>query len=97
MWYSVKPPNRFFALKSKNKNFSPSIDYFKRTEETSNIKFEIKAYKVTDLNRAIVTLEYALDKGGVMEKTLLGRLEQTLAIAKLNPELPIIVIKLLNK
>lgn len=67
------------------------IERFKRTEETLNIKFETKAYKVTDPNTAIVTLGYALGKGGVMEKPLLGRLEQTLAIAKLNPKLPIIV------
>lgn len=72
----------------KTANF---IERFNRTEDTLNIKFETKAYKVTDPNTVIITLGYALGKGGVMEKPLIGRLEQTLAIAKLNPELPIIV------
>lgn len=67
------------------------IKRFDRTEETMKTKFTTEAFEIDAPNSAIVTLGYALGKNGVMEKPLIGRLEQTLKLAKKNPEIPIIV------
>lgn len=67
------------------------IERFERTDKTMETKFMTEAYKIENPNNVIVTLGYALGKGGVMEKPLIKRLEQTLKLAKLNPEMPIIV------
>lgn len=64
---------------------------FIRTDKVMDTKFEIEAFKEEAPNNVIVTLGYALGKGGVMEKPLLGRLEQTLKMAQANPTTPIIV------
>ncbi len=67
------------------------VERFERTDKVMETKFETKAYKIDSPNNVIVTLGYALGKGGVMEKPLIERLEQTLKLAKLNPNMPIIV------
>lgn len=64
---------------------------FIRTDKVMDTKFETEAFKEEAPNNVIVTLGYALGKGGVMEKPLLGRLEQTLKMAQANPTTPIIV------
>lgn len=67
------------------------VKRFERTDKVMETEFKTEAYKIEAPNNVIVTLGYALGKGGVMEKPLIGRLEQTLKLAKLNPDMPIIV------
>lgn len=67
------------------------VERFERIDKIMETKFETEAYKIENPNSVIVTLGYALGKGGVMEKPLIGRLEQTLKLAQMNPEVPIIV------
>lgn len=64
---------------------------FNRMDDIFNLEMTDKAFKVNDNNHVIVTLGYALNKDGTMAPTLIHRLEQTLAMAKLNPNSKIIV------
>ncbi|WP_410207569.1 ElyC/SanA/YdcF family protein [Fusobacterium sp.] len=72
------------------------IDFEKsiaRTEEIKKTKFNTAPFKMNGGKgkKAIVVLGYALGEGGVMQPTLLGRLNQALAQAKDNPDADIIV------
>ncbi len=64
---------------------------FARTENFLKTSLNTKAYSVGKRNHTIVTLGYALANDGTMRPTLIKRLEQTLAMARLNPEANIIV------
>ena len=67
------------------------IEKFNRTEEYLKTPINIEAQKIDSENHAIVILGYALSDEGEMKAPLIGRLEQGLAAAKLNPESEIIV------
>jgi tetratricopeptide (TPR) repeat protein len=67
------------------------IKTFETTENLLKTKLNTKAYKVALPNHTIVTLGYALADDGTMQPTLIKRLEQTLAMAKLNPNATLIV------
>lgn len=64
---------------------------FARTEDFLKTTLNTDAYSVEKKNHTIVTLGYALADNGSMRPTLIKRLEQTLDMAKLNPEANIIV------
>jgi len=64
---------------------------FERTENFLKTNIKTEAYKVEAPNHTIVTLGYALANDGTMRPTLIKRLDQTLAMAKLNPNSTIIV------
>lgn len=66
-------------------------DMFDRTDAVFKTKFNTEAFKMDQPNPAIVVLGYALGEGGIMQETLLHRLEQALAMANANPEAKIIV------
>lgn len=83
---TIESINKIFPEKT-----SEFIKRFERTDETMNTQFKTEAYNIENPNNVIVTLGYALGKGGVMEKPLIKRLEQTLKLAQLNPNMPIIV------
>lgn len=64
-----------------------------RTEAIKKTEFNVKPFRMPQSSdkKAIVVLGYALGAGGVMQPTLIGRLEQALAQAKANPDASIIV------
>lgn len=72
----------------KTRNFEQRI---LRTEDFKKIQFNTYPFEMPGDNQAIVVLGYALGKDGVMQPTLIGRLEQALAMAKKNPNASIIV------
>ncbi len=67
------------------------IEKFNRTEEYLKTPLNTEAQKIESENHAIVILGYALSDEGEMKAPLIGRLEQGLAAARLNPESEIIV------
>ncbi len=67
------------------------IEKFNRTEEYLKTPLNTEAQKIESRNHAIVILGYAFSDEGEMKAPLIGRLEQGLAAARLNPESEIIV------
>ncbi len=65
------------------------IESIKRVDEVNKTELNIEPKRYT--NHRIVVLGYALAEDGTMQEALIGRLEQTLKLAKLNPESKVIV------
>ncbi len=82
----IKKLHKINAIKVKEYEES-----FARTESFLKTSLNTKAYSVRERNHTIVTLGYVLANDGTMRPTLIKRLEQTLAMARLNPEANIIV------
>jgi len=67
------------------------IEKFNRTEEFLKTPLNTEAQKIQSNNHAIVILGYALSDEGEMKAPLMGRLDEGLAAARLNPDSKIIV------
>ncbi|MEG0134725.1 MAG: ElyC/SanA/YdcF family protein [Cetobacterium sp.] len=78
-------------LKKNNKKETQKyLNKFSRTDNIMKEKINIYPFQVEG-KHAIVILGYALGKNGKMEKPLIERLKQGLALHKKNPKSPIIV------
>lgn len=64
---------------------------FSRVENIFKMPINVEARKVSVPNHTIVILGYALDDNGMMRAPLIGRLEQGVAMYRMNPDANIIV------